>query len=159
MTMILRFTQDVLRHYPQIYLACHLTHPRARTNEFRLTDKDIVLLGHLDHDTPMLAGALARHLGVGAPALSAQVARLEARGYLSRGAGRRDRRQVELRLTALGAEAMASTSILDPGRVTALLAQLKPAERARAVRGLALLAQAARQLQFKYPKQRKGKPS
>lgn len=155
MTMILRFTQDILRHYPQIYLACHLVHPRARTNAFHLTDRDIVLLGHLEHDTPMLAGELARHLGVGAPALSAQIRRLEARGYLDRRAGRRDRRHVELRLTALGAEAMASTSVLDPGRVTALLAQLTPADRTRAVRGLALLAQAARQLQFKYPKRRK----
>ena len=45
MTMMLRFTQDVLRHYPQIHLACHLAHPRARTNTFHLTDKDIVLLG------------------------------------------------------------------------------------------------------------------
>jgi DNA-binding MarR family transcriptional regulator len=159
MSMILRLTQDVLRHYPQIYLACHLEHPRARTNAFRLTDKDIVLLGHLDHDAPMLAGPLARHLGVGAPALSAQLTRLAARGFIARRPRPRDRRHVELRLTALGAEAMATTSILDPGRVTALLVQLKPAERARAVRGLALLAQAARQLQFKYPKQRKGDSS
>ncbi|MEY2877870.1 MAG: hypothetical protein RLZZ15_250 [Verrucomicrobiota bacterium] len=157
--MILRLTQDVLRHYPQVYFACHLAHPRPRTNEFRLTDKDIVLLGHLDHDAPMLAGPLARHLGVGAPALSAQLQRLEARGYLTRLPRPRDRRQIELRLTALGAEAVATTSILDPGRVTALLVQLKPADRGRAVRGLALLAQAARQLQFKYPRQRKEKSS
>ena len=119
--MITRFTQDVLRHYPQIYLACHLEHPRARTNRFRLTDKDIVLLGHLDRTTPMLAGQLARHLGVGAPALSAQLQRLELRDYLSRSVRPRDRRHVELRLTPLGAEALATTSILDPGRVTALL--------------------------------------
>jgi DNA-binding MarR family transcriptional regulator len=153
--MITRFTQDVLRHYPQIYLACHLEHPRARTNRFHLTDKDIVLLGHLDRTTPMLAGQLARHLGVGAPALSAQLQRLELRDYLSRSVRPRDRRHVELRLTPLGAEALATTSILDPGRVTALLAQLKPQERARAVRGLALLAQAARRLQFKFPKPKK----
>jgi DNA-binding MarR family transcriptional regulator len=153
--MISRLTQDVLRHYPQIYHACHLTHPRGRTNRYKLTDKDIVLLGHLDPTTPMLAGPLARHLGIGAPALSAQLQRLEERGYLSRRARPRDRRQVELRLTPLGAEAMATTSILDPGRVTALLVQLTPSERTRAVRGLALLARAARQLQVKYPKQKK----
>ena len=84
MTMMLRFTQDVLRHYPQIHLACHLAHPRARTNTFHLTDKDIVLLGHLDQDAPMLAGSLARHLGVGSPALSAQLARQLARGMIAR---------------------------------------------------------------------------
>lgn len=153
--MITRLTQDVLRHYPQIYHACHLTHPRGRTNRYKLTDKDLVLLGHLDLIVPLLAGSLARHIGVGSPALSAHIQRLEERGYLSRRARLRDRRQVELRLTKLGAEAMATTSILDPGRVTALLVQLTPTERARAVRGLALLARAARQLQEKYPKQRK----
>lgn len=152
MTMILRWTQDVLCHYPQIYLACHLAHPRARTNAYRLSDKDIVLLGHLDRDAPMLAGTLARHLGVGAPALSAQLQRLLARGLITRRSRPRDRRQIELRLTELGTEALATTSILDPGRVTALLMQLKPTERAQAVRGLARLAQAARQLQLRYPK-------
>jgi DNA-binding MarR family transcriptional regulator len=153
--MITRLTQDVLRHYPQIYHACHLTHPRGRTNRYKLTDKDLVLLGHLDLIVPLLAGPLSRHIGVGSLALSAHIQRLEERGYLSRRARLRDRRQVELRLTKLGAEAMATTSILDPGRVTALLVQLTPTERARAVRGLALLARAARQLQEKYPKQRK----
>jgi DNA-binding MarR family transcriptional regulator len=151
--MIRQHTRDVLRHYPQIYFACHLEHTRARTNQFRLTDKDIVLLGHLDLDSPVNATPLARHLGVGASTLTAQLQRLEALGYLSRKASPRDRRHAELRLTPLGADAMATTSILDPGRVAALLVQLKPAERARAVRGLALLAGAARRLQLKYPKQ------
>lgn len=153
--MTLRLTQEVLRHYPQIYFACHLEHVRARSNQFRLTDRDVVLLGHLDRYEAILVGMLARHLGLGAPALSAQLQRLETRGFLARRPASRDRRHIELRLTALGAEAMATTSILDPGRVTALLVQLKPAERARAVRGLALLTRAARQLQLKYPKQRR----
>ncbi len=151
--MIRQPTRDVLRHYPQIYFACHLAHTRPRTNRFRLTDKDLVLLGHLDLDEPVHAGPLARHLGVGASTLTAQMQRLETLGYLTRQPHTRDRRHIELRLTPLGAEAMATTSILDPGRVTALLTHLKPAERARAVRGLALLARAARQLQLKYPKQ------
>jgi DNA-binding MarR family transcriptional regulator len=154
MTKILTFTHAVLRHYPQIYLACHLAHPRPRTNALHLTDREIVLLGHLDQATPLLAGDLARHLGIGSPTLSVRIQRLTARGLLDRRAGRRDRRRLELRLTALGAEAIAATSVLDPGRVTALLARLKPAERLRAVRGLALLAQAARQLQFHHPKRR-----
>lgn len=149
--MIRRLTHDVLRHYPQVYLACHLEHTRARTNGYRLRDKDVVLLGHLDEDAPIRAGRLARHLGVGSPTLSAQIQRLETEGFLTRTPDPRDRRNVDLRLTARGAEAMATTSILDPGRVTALLAQLPPAERMRAVGGLALLARAARQLQLKYP--------
>ena len=151
--MIRQFTRDVLRHYPQIYFACHLAHTRPRTNKFRLTDKDLVLLGHLDQAEPVNAGPLARHIGVGASTLTAQMQRLESLGYVARKPHARDRRHVELRLTPLGAEAMATTSILDPGRVTALLAHMKPAERVRAVRGLALLSRAARQLQLKYPKQ------
>jgi DNA-binding MarR family transcriptional regulator len=150
--MIRRLTRDVLRHYPQVYLACHLEHTRARTNRHRLTDKDVVLLGHLDEAAPIHAGRLARHLGVGSSTLSAQIQRLEQQGHLTRTPDPRDRRNVDLRLTTRGAEAMATTSILDPGRVTALLAQLSPSERTLAVGGLALLARAGRQLQLKYPK-------
>lgn len=153
--MIRRLTSDVLRHYPQIYLACHLEHPRARTNRFKLTDRDIVLLGHLDEHEPLQAGRLARHLGIVSSTLSAQLQRLESRRYLTRTPHPRDRRNIELRLTRLGAEAMATTSILDPGRVTALLVQLTPTERAQAVAGLALLGRAARHLQLKYPKKSK----
>jgi DNA-binding MarR family transcriptional regulator len=153
--MIRRLIRDVLRHYPQIYLACHLEHTRARTNRFHLTDKDVVLLGHLDETEPIRAGRLARHLGVGSSTLSAQLQRLENNGHLTRTPDPRDRRNVDLRLTAQGAGAMATTSILDPGRVTALLVQLTPLERTHAVGGLALLARAGRQLQLKYPKQKK----
>jgi DNA-binding MarR family transcriptional regulator len=152
--MIRRLTRRILRHYPQIYLACHVAHTRARTNRFALTDKDVVLLGHLDEHTPLRAGPLARHLGIGAPALSAQLARLERLGYIVRTPHVRDRRRVDLLLAPLGAEALATTSILDPGRVTALLMQLSPEKRAAAVEGLALLAAAARRLQLKHPKRR-----
>src|SRR4051812_48772895 len=109
--MIRRLTDAVLRHYPQVYLACHLEHTRARTNRFHLTDKDVVLLGHLDIDAPLRAGRLARHLGIGSSTLSAHLQKLEQAGYLSRAPQRRDRRNVDLRLTSLGAEAMATTSI------------------------------------------------
>lgn len=153
--MIRRLTHQVLRHYPQIYLACHVEHPRSRTNRFQLTDRDIVLLGHLDEQAPQRAGPLARHLGIGAPTLSAQIRRLEQLGYLTRTPHPRDRRRLELRLTPLGAEALATTSILHPDRVTALLMQLSPEERAAAVNGLALLAAAARRLQLKSPHRRR----
>src|ERR1041384_2060902 len=103
--MIRRFTRDVPRHYPQIYLACHLGHPRSRTNFFRLTERDIVLLGHLDEKTPLRAGRLARHLGVNSSTLSAQIQRLEKEGHLTRKPDSRDRRNVDLRLTVQGAEA------------------------------------------------------
>jgi DNA-binding MarR family transcriptional regulator len=151
--MIRQLTRDLLRHYPQIYFACHLEHTRARTNPHGLTDRDIVLLGHLDELSPLRAGPLARHLGVRPSTLSAQLQRLEKLGHLTRTASRRDRRQVELRLTARGAASLATTSILDPGRVNLLLMTLTPSERTLAVGGLALLARAARQLQHRNPKQ------
>ena len=147
--MIRRLTHRILRHYPQIYLACHVAHTRARTNRFGLTDKDVVLLGHLDEHAPLRAGPLARHLGIGAPALSAQLHRLEKLGYLTRTPHAQDRRRVDLHLTPHGAEALATTSILDPNRVNALLLQLAPAARPQAVDRLALLASAARRLQLK----------
>jgi DNA-binding MarR family transcriptional regulator len=151
--MLRQLTRDVLRHYPQIYFACHLEHTRARTNPHRLTDKDIVLLGHLDEREPIRAGRLAKHLGIRPSTLTAQMQRLENLGHLRRAPSARDRRQVDLRLTAAGAEALAATSILDPGRVNLLLMTLSPSERTLAVGGLDLLARAARQLQLKNPKQ------
>src|SRR5688500_8365101 len=90
--------------------------------------------------------ALAAHLGVAASTLSAAIARLERLGYITSSAPESDKRQRELRLTAKGAEAMASTSVLDVDRVRALLELLQPRERKAAVRGLALLAAAARKM-------------
>jgi len=152
--MIRRLTRDVLRHYPQIYFACHLEHPRARTNAHRLADRDIVLLGHLDEHEPVGPGLLARHLGIRPSTLSAQLQRLGTLGHLVRRPAPRDRRHQQVFITRKGATALAATSILDPGRVTVLLMQLSPAERTLAVGGLALLARAGRQMQLKYPKRR-----
>lgn len=155
--MIRRLTRDVLRHYPQIYFSCHLEHTRARTNENGLADRDIVLLGHLDEREPMSPGLLARHLGIQPSTLSAQLQHLEKLGHLVRRPQPDDRRQLGLLITKKGADALAATSILDPGRVTVLLMQLSPEERVLAVGGLALLARASRQLQLKYPKARRKK--
>ena len=75
---------------------------------------------------------------------NAAIARLESLGYLSSTPAAEDRRKRELVLTERGAEAMASTSVLDRERVRTLLAGLPSADRAAAVRGLSLLAKAAR---------------
>ena len=144
----------VQRYYPQIYLACHADHVRARSTAFRLSAQDSALLAHLDEDSPMLAGDLARHLGISASSLSAAIKRLGGLGYLERRPRPRDRRQVDLHLTARGAEAMASTSVLDRRRVEGVLATLSAAQRKRAVAGLATLAAAARQFQMQQPQRR-----
>jgi DNA-binding MarR family transcriptional regulator len=132
--------------YPQIYMACHTRHTRHRSTAHRLSSHDSSVLVHLDLRRPTRPADLARHLGIGAPTLSASLRRLESLGYLSRRQGETDRRTIELRLTALGATAMRATSVLETARVRALLAMLSADERVRAVAGIELLARGARAL-------------
>ncbi len=140
---------DIQRLYPQIYLACHVDHVRARSTEWRLSARDSSMLAHLDRKIALSPRTLAAHLGVAPSTLSAAIARLAELGYLKSDAPTSDKRQRELRLTSLGEEAMAATSVLDRDRVGALVSQLTPTERKVAARGLALLARAARQLEKK----------
>ena len=140
---------EVQRLYPQIYIACHTDHVRAASTEFRISSQDASILVHLDRDSGLSPRALADHLGVAPSTLSAVIARLSDLGYLTSKPKATDRRKRELRLTARGAEAIASTSVLNAERVRAMLKRLKPAERKEAIRGLALLARAARKLNEK----------
>ena len=64
-------------------------------------------------------------------------------GYISRDRDSGDARAVALRLSAQGARAMQAGSVLDSRLVAAMLSHLSTAQRARAIEGLALLAQAA----------------
>lgn len=142
-----QLVSDIQRLYPQIYLACHVDHVRARSTEWRLSARDSALLAHLDRRSGTSPKALAAHLGVASSTLSAAIARLVDLGYISSHATLADKRQRELRLTRLGAEAMAATSVLDESRVTSLVAGLTRGDRKIAAQGLGLLARAARQLE------------
>ncbi len=137
---------EVQRLYPQIYLACHTDHVRAVSTKWRISSQDASILVHLDRESGLSPRELAQHLGVAPSTLSAAIARLSELGYLTSSPHESDRRRRELRLTPRGAEAIASTSVLDAERVRALLDKLKPDERKAAVRGLALLAKGARRL-------------
>lgn len=143
---------DVLRAYPQIYHACHVEHPRARTNAHRVSARDSMILGHLHPSQPMSPAALARHLSLRASTVSEAVKRLERLGYIARRVAPDDRRRIELYLAERGVEALKAGSVLDAGRVHRMLAQLSDADRAAAVAGLELLARAARALNGKEPK-------
>lgn len=140
---------DILRFYPQIYLACHTDHVRAASTEWQLSSRDSSVLSHLDREVGSSPCDLAAHLGVAPSTLSATIARLVRLGYITNDPLSRDKRQRALRLTSKGAEAMASTSVLDRERVAALLKKLTKSERADAVRGLSLLARAAREMKEK----------
>ena len=143
---------EIQRLYPQIYIACHTDHVRAVSTKWRISSQDASILVHLDRDAGLSPRALANHLGVAPSTLSAALARLAELGYLTNEPNGADRRKRELRLTARGAEAIASTSVLNADRVRALLKKLKPAERKAALHGMALLARAARRLNDKEDK-------
>jgi DNA-binding MarR family transcriptional regulator len=137
---------EIQRLYPQIYIACHNEHIRAASTNWRLSSQDASVLVHLDRNVGKRPSALAKHLGVARSTLSATSSRLEKLGYLSSNPAENDKRQRELRLTELGARAIAGTSVLNTERLRALVKKLNSQERKAAVRGLALLARAAREL-------------
>ncbi|MCU0636632.1 MAG: MarR family winged helix-turn-helix transcriptional regulator [Gemmatimonadaceae bacterium] len=141
----------ILRAYPRIYHACHVGHARARPGSAALSNRESWVLGHLDREVPITATALAGHLGVSASTMSATLAKLERLGLLHRAPAPENARERAIRLTDAGAEAMAAASVLDAGRVAALLERLTPADRASALAGLTLLATAARDLNSEHP--------
>jgi DNA-binding MarR family transcriptional regulator len=130
----------VQRAYPRIYVACHTEHrPRGTTRE-SVSPRDEAILSHLDMKTPVTPSALAKHLAIGLPTLSEAIDRLEGAGLVDRRRSTKDRRQVELRLTTRGDALSAAQSVLDAARLARVLKRLRPAERARAVEGITLLA-------------------
>jgi DNA-binding MarR family transcriptional regulator len=142
-----KIVREVQRLYPQIYLACHVDHVRASSTKWRLSSRDSSILAHLDDERGMSPHTLASHLSVAPSTLSAAIRRLTDLGYISSDPSQFDLRQRELRLTARGAAAMAETSVLNSGRVAAVLKLLKAPDREAALNGLRLLASAARKLE------------
>ncbi len=135
-----------LRAYPQVFFACHSRHVRDPRTGRVLTDHLVSLLDHLDRREPLGLGELARHMGVTPGTMSVQVDRLVEGGFVARRPCARDRRAVELRLTAAGERMRRARSVLDPARVTALLERLSPDQRRASLEALETLAGAARAL-------------
>ena len=89
-------------------------------------------------------------MGVTPATMSVAIDRLEGKGYVSRLRDAADKRRVHLRLTTAGVRVRQASSVLDVARVEALVARLADDERDAAVRGLALLADAAERQMAEY---------
>jgi len=139
-------TEVVLRCYPMIYFACHRRHVRDEKTGAALSAHQASIVDHLDDVEATSLLELARHMGVTASTMSLTVDRLERGGYVKRVRSKADARRVELRLTAAGVRIKRQQKVLEPDLVTAMLNQLDDKRRARALRGLETLAEAARQL-------------
>jgi len=135
--------RQVMSSYPRIYFACHTRHVRDPDSTGLLSRHQASVLDHLDEIDPTTVNALARHMGVTAGTMSLAIDRLERKGYVVRLRDSADRRRVHVRLTSAGVRIREATSVLDPSRVEALLARMSDTDRDAAVRGLALLADAA----------------
>ena len=143
--MIAESVRAVQTYYPQIYLACHTRHTKARSSSVRLSPNDSAILAHLDTAHAMSQGDLARHLGVRASTLSAALTRLTRLGYVESRADPKDRRRLRLTLTERGARAMQQGSVLESDRVKRVLERLSERELRTAIFGLEILARACRE--------------
>jgi MarR family transcriptional regulator, organic hydroperoxide resistance regulator len=134
---------QVMALYPKIFFACHTRHVRDPKSRRILSSHQASILDHLDEREPLPLMDLARHMGVTPSTMSISIERLVRQKYVLRSRDRRDGRRISLTLSAAGARVRDSKSVLDPARVRQMLARLAPGRREEAVRGLALLAQAA----------------
>jgi DNA-binding MarR family transcriptional regulator len=138
--------ETVLRCYPQIYFACHKRHVRDEATQTALSAHQASILDHLDDVQPTSLFDLARHMGVTASTMSITIDRLVRGGYVVRERAQDDRRRLGLRLTPSGVSIKRQKKVLEPELVAAVLARLSERRRAQALRGLELLADAAREM-------------
>jgi len=148
--------QAVLDHYPKIFFACHTRHRTDPATRRQLSAHQGSILDHLDDVEPTSVNGLAQHMGVTASTMSIALDRLERKGYVRRARDAGDARRVLLRLTPAGVRVKQAQSVLEPARVRGMLDQLSAEERAEALRGLALLADAAQRFMASAPKKMVG---
>jgi DNA-binding MarR family transcriptional regulator len=131
----------VMENYPRIYFACHTRHVRDPKTRRQVSAHQASILDHLDETEP--TALVERHMGVTVSTMSLNVERLVRRGYVRRTRDAEDRRRLRLLLTASGLRLREASSVLEPARVSAMLEELDADELVRALKGLALLAEAA----------------
>ena len=128
--------------YPRIYHACHVDHAQAPSG---LSQRNVTILAHIDSAVPLTQTQLARHLGINKSTMSEAVKFLAAQGYVALEADA-DLRAHRLTLTDSGRRAMGAGSVLDGGRLAALLATLDEEETRIAIAGLEMLARGCARL-------------
>lgn len=133
----------LLALYPRVFMACHRAHRRHPRTGAKVSHQQAMILDHLDETEPISVSRLARHMGVTPSTMSLNLARLERKGLVVRRRDRRDERRVLVTLTAAGARIKGDQQVLDPQRVRRLMSLLTPAQRALAIDGLRVLAEAA----------------
>jgi DNA-binding MarR family transcriptional regulator len=138
-----RHVRALLAAYPRIYFACHTRHVRDPAGGKDVSAHQASILDHLDEVEAMSMTDLAEHMGVTVATMSLAIDRLQRRGYARRDRDPQDGRRVLLRVTPAGVRLREAKSVLDPVRVEQVLGQLSPADRDKALEGLALLARAS----------------
>ncbi len=136
---------QLMTAYPVLYHALRQREQVGRGGA-RVSAHQATVLAHLSAEAGQTLTELATALGVALPTMSLLMDRLVRAGLVLRERDPVDGRRVALRLTEAGASIVQGQSMLDPGRVRALLATLSARERAAGVEGLITLARAARRM-------------
>jgi len=143
--MAVRTSDDFITLYAQIYFACHTRHVHDPDSGTKVSARQASILSHLDSVEPTPVSELAAHMGVTVSTMSIALDRLERQGYIARARAETDARVRHIRLTPAGERLRAAQKVLEPRLVRAMLSRLSPSDRRDALRGLELLATAARE--------------
>jgi len=133
----------VVQTLPRIHFACRARGVVDADRGLSVSDHQARLLRLLDADDPAMVTELAEAMGVTASTMSLNLKRLEEAGLITRERDPADRRVMNVRLSALGAEVRERSGELDVGRVDAVLRGLGREDRRIALQGLVALAEAA----------------
>jgi DNA-binding MarR family transcriptional regulator len=132
----------VARLFPEVYRRYHFAR-RPAGGELPVTRRALEVLAHLAAAGPLTIGEQAEHLGLRRNSTSELIARLEAKGLVSRIRDERDERRVLVWLTDAGHDVVSRIgNVLAPDLLERVMAGLEPADRAAVVRGFELLARA-----------------
>lgn len=133
----------VLQTLPRIHFALRTRGVSDPARGVEVSEHQARILGLLDADDPAMVTELAEVMGVTASTMSLNLKRLAEGGWITRDRDPADRRVMNVRLSAAGAQLREGLGELDVARVDALLRTMGHDERRVALQGLVALAEAA----------------